>query len=81
MAVEFLAPHNSPRRAMRCAPSRLYLLSFLDLQEVQFYRRLAAEEIHHYAHFGAFHIDFGDRAAEIIERPIHNAHALCPGGR
>src|SRR4030065_1642516 len=44
------------------------------LQKVQFDRCFAAEEVNHHAHLGALHIELRYRTAEIVERPIHNAH-------
>src|SRR5579859_4674568 len=52
-------------------------LHFLDLQEVQLHRRLAAKERHHHAHLGAVHVDLGHRADEVVEWAVDNAHLLA----
>src|SRR3990172_2313342 len=49
----------------------------LHLKEIQFDRRLPAEERHHHAHLGPLHVDLVHRADEIVEWTVDDAHPLA----
>ena len=52
---------------------------FLDLQEVELDRRLAAEDAHQDLDLVAFRVDLFDRADELGERPVGDPDALALG--
>src|SRR4051812_7065356 len=54
-------------------------LELLDLEEIQFDGRLAAEDAHQHLDLVAFGVDLVDRADELGERPVGDPDALALG--
>src|SRR5205807_5458736 len=53
------------------------LVDFLDLEQVELDRRLAAEHVDQHLQLALLRVDLVDLAVEVGKRPVHHAHGLA----